>query len=140
MIGYVETLGRLEFPLSQELATDLILLSLLGSYNQFFMNYNMNEYNKLFPKLLSMLKTVEQNINKGMPVLMVQMTKKKGKDKKKGKKAKGASKYDFSVLKPKAMVAKDDYCFHSGNTSHWKQNCKVCQEELRKTKGRPKEQ
>ncbi|PKI39849.1 hypothetical protein CRG98_039754 [Punica granatum] len=38
------------------------------------------------------------------------------------KKAKGASKCDLGALKPKANVAKDDYCFHCGNTGHWKRN------------------
>ncbi|PKI35025.1 hypothetical protein CRG98_044577 [Punica granatum] len=33
MIGYVETLGRLGFPQGQELATDLVLLSLPSSYS-----------------------------------------------------------------------------------------------------------
>ncbi|PKI52257.1 hypothetical protein CRG98_027355 [Punica granatum] len=33
MIGYVEALGRLRFPLGQELATDLVLQSLPNSYN-----------------------------------------------------------------------------------------------------------
>ncbi|PKI46219.1 hypothetical protein CRG98_033391 [Punica granatum] len=37
--------------------------------------------------------------------------------------------------KPKAKVADDDYCFHYGNTGHWKRNCKVYLEELKKKKG-----
>ncbi|PKI68476.1 hypothetical protein CRG98_011114 [Punica granatum] len=36
-------------------------------------------------------------------------TKKRGKGKKKGKMAKGASKCDLGALKPKAKVANDDY-------------------------------
>ncbi|PKI48303.1 hypothetical protein CRG98_031305, partial [Punica granatum] len=135
MIGYVETLGRLGFPLGQELATNLILQSLPNSYNQFVMNYNMNDYNKPLPELLGMLRTTEQDISKGTPVLMVQGTKKKGKGKKKGKKAKGASQYDSGALKPKAKVTKDDYCFHCGNSGHWKRNCKIYLEELKKKKG-----
>ncbi|PKI73799.1 hypothetical protein CRG98_005783 [Punica granatum] len=51
-------------------------------------------------------------------------TKRKGKGKSKGKRAKGASKYDLGALKPKAKAVKDDYCFHCGNTGHWKRNCK----------------
>ncbi|PKI39012.1 hypothetical protein CRG98_040610 [Punica granatum] len=78
-----------------------------------------------------MLRTAEQDISKGTPVLMVHRTKKKGK----GKKAKGASKYDSGALKPEAKVAKDDYCFHCGNSGHWKRNCKVYLEELKKKKG-----
>src|SRR3954471_19424212 len=62
MIGYVENLDRLGFPLSQELATDLILQSLPGSYNQFVMNFNMNEIDKPVPELLSMLRTAEKSV------------------------------------------------------------------------------
>ncbi|PKI53617.1 hypothetical protein CRG98_025985 [Punica granatum] len=83
----------------------------------------------------NMLRTAEHDISKGTPVLMVQGTKKKGKGKKKGKKAKGASKYELGALKPKAKVAKDDCCFHFGNSGHWKRNCKVYLEELKKKKG-----
>ncbi|NEY13665.1 hypothetical protein DDE04_09195, partial [Bifidobacterium pseudocatenulatum] len=135
MIGYVETLGRLGFPLGQELATDLVLQSLPSSYSQFIMSYNMNDYNKPLPELLSMLRTAEHDISKGTSVLMVQGTKRKGKGKSKGKRAKGASKYDLGALKPKAKVAKNDYCFHCGNTGHWKRNCKIYLEELKKKKG-----
>ncbi|PKI36625.1 hypothetical protein CRG98_042978 [Punica granatum] len=42
---------------------------------------------------------------------------------------------DSGALKPKAKVAKDDCCFHCGNSGHWKRNCKVYLEELKKKKG-----
>ena len=73
MIGYIENLERLGFPLSQELATDLILQSLPDSYCQFIMNYNMYEIDKTLPDLLNMLRTAEQSINKvkGKAILMV---------------------------------------------------------------------
>ncbi|PKI40812.1 hypothetical protein CRG98_038823 [Punica granatum] len=134
MIGYMETLRLLGFPLGQELATNLILQSLPSNYSQFVMNYNMNDYNKLLPELLSMLRTAEQEISKGTLVEMVQGTKNRGKGKKQGKKAKGAFKCDLVALKPKAKVANDDYCFHYCNSGHWKRNCKVYLEELKKKK------
>ena len=49
MIGYIENLDRLGFPLGQELATDLILQSLPDCYSQFIMNFNMNEIDKPLP-------------------------------------------------------------------------------------------
>ena len=64
MIGYVENLERLDFPLSQELAKDLVLQSLPQSHGQFVMNYNMNEIEKPLLELLSMLRIVEQNLQK----------------------------------------------------------------------------
>src|SRR4051812_49257514 len=78
MIGYVENLDRLGFSLGQELATDLILQSLPGSYKQFIMNYNMNETDKTLPELLSMLRTAEQSINNRKAVMTVSKTKTNG--------------------------------------------------------------
>ena len=62
MKGYIDHLGRLGFPISQELATNLILNSLADSYDQFVMNYNMNNIDKSISELHSMLKTAEINI------------------------------------------------------------------------------
>ena len=45
MIGYTESLDKLGFPLSLELATDLILQSLPPSFEPFIMNFNMNNLN-----------------------------------------------------------------------------------------------
>ena len=89
MKGYIEHLDRLGFPLSQELATDLILNSLPDSYGQFVMNYNMNEMDKSISEPHTMLKIAKQNIkSKPGHVLMVQNGKgfkNKGKGKGKGK-------------------------------------------------------
>ena len=95
------------------------------------MNYNMNEIDKPLPELLSMLRTIELNLKKVKPnsILMVQKHKGKGKPKGKGKsQAKGKGK----ALKPKGGVAKDATCFHYSQTGHWKRNCKVCLEDLKK--------
>ena len=60
MIGYVENLERLGFPLEKELATDLILQSLPDRFSQFVLNFNMNDMDKSLPELLAMLRTAEQ--------------------------------------------------------------------------------
>ncbi|XP_050920075.1 uncharacterized protein LOC127137682, partial [Lathyrus oleraceus] len=64
MIGYVENLERLGFPLGKELATDLILQSLPNRFKQFVLNFNMNDMDKPLPELLGMLRTAEQNLKK----------------------------------------------------------------------------
>ncbi|KAL4320269.1 hypothetical protein GQ457_18G009930 [Hibiscus cannabinus] len=51
MMGYIQTLEKLGFPLNDELAIDVILQSLLDSFNQFVLNFNMNEINKTLPQL-----------------------------------------------------------------------------------------
>ncbi|KAG8493075.1 hypothetical protein CXB51_010384 [Gossypium anomalum] len=83
MIGYIGSLSKLGFPLSQELATDVILQSLSDIYNQFVLNFNINEIDKNLPQLLSMLPTAEGNMKKvgPKPILMVRNNKGKGKAK-----------------------------------------------------------
>ncbi|XP_022008408.1 uncharacterized protein LOC110907786 [Helianthus annuus] len=72
MKAYVDHLARLESPLSDELAGDIILNSLPKSYDQFTMNYNMNGMEKTLAELHQMLKTAEVNIpSKTAPVLMI---------------------------------------------------------------------
>ncbi len=46
MISYTKSLDKLGFPLSRKLATDLILQSLPPSFEQFIMNFNMNNLNR----------------------------------------------------------------------------------------------
>ncbi|KAK8686028.1 hypothetical protein V6N13_125056 [Hibiscus sabdariffa] len=77
MMGYIQTLEKLGFPLNDELAVDVVLQSLLDSFNQFVLNFNMNEINKTLPQLLSMLQTTENNMKKGgsKSILMVRVVK-----------------------------------------------------------------
>lgn len=133
MKGYMEHLARLGFPLSQELATDLLLNSLPRSYDQFVMNYNMNEMDKSISELHTMLKTAEQNIkSKPGQILMV---KQKGKGFKKKGKGKGKGWGGKSNPKPKpnlsskAKSQKDDVCFFCNEPGHWKRNCKLYKED-----------
>ncbi|KAI4345054.1 hypothetical protein L6164_012222 [Bauhinia variegata] len=130
MIGYVESLERLGALFGQELATNLILQSLPTSYNQYVMNYSMNESDKFLLELLSKLRIVEQNLNmaKPMDTMMIRKSKKKQKGKGKTRKPKPASK----ALKPKGDVGKEAKCFHCDETKHWKRNCKIYLEDQKK--------
>ncbi|KAL4301839.1 hypothetical protein GQ457_10G008710 [Hibiscus cannabinus] len=49
MMGYIQTLEKLGFALNDELAIDVVLQSLHDSFNQFVLNFNMNEINRNFP-------------------------------------------------------------------------------------------
>ncbi|KAK8535581.1 hypothetical protein V6N12_057097 [Hibiscus sabdariffa] len=136
MMGYIQTLEKLGFALNDELATDVILQSLPDSFNQFVMNFNMNEINKTLPQLLGMLRTAESNMKKGgsKSVLMVRVAKKKGK---KVAKSMGSGKTKpkgKEALKPKGGVSKDGKCFHCGKTGHWKRNCPIYLEDVKKAK------
>ncbi|KAG8478355.1 hypothetical protein CXB51_028118 [Gossypium anomalum] len=109
------------------------------SYSQFVLNFNMNEIDKTLPQLLSMLRTAEGNMKKvgPKPILMVRNNKGKRKakvptkPKGKGKPNLGKGK---ATLKPKGGVSKEGNCFHFGVTGHWKRNCPVYLEEIKKAK------
>ncbi|KAK8547478.1 hypothetical protein V6N12_031615 [Hibiscus sabdariffa] len=138
MMGYIQTLEKLGFALNDELAVDVVLQSLPDSFNQFVLNFNMNEINKTLPQLLGMLRTVESNMKKGgsQSILMVREAKGKGKGKKVAKsKGNGKTKpKGKDALKPKGGVSKDGKCFHCGKTGHWKRNCLIYLEDVKKAK------
>ncbi|KAK8696520.1 hypothetical protein V6N13_001654 [Hibiscus sabdariffa] len=136
MMGYIQTFEKLGFALNDELATDVILQSLPDSFNQFVLNFNMNEINKTLPQLLGMLRTAKSNMKKNgsKSVLMVRVAKEKGK---KVAKSKGSGKTKpkgKEALKPKGGVSKDGKCFHCGKTGHWKRNCPIYLEDVKKAK------
>ncbi|KAK8696648.1 hypothetical protein V6N13_001780 [Hibiscus sabdariffa] len=83
MMGYIQTLEKLGFALNDQLAVDVVLQSLPDSFNQFVLNFNMNEINKTLLQLLGMLRTAEGNMKKGgsKSILMVREAK-KGKERK----------------------------------------------------------
>src|SRR3990170_7881932 len=64
MIGYVQALDRLGFPLLDELAIDAVLGSLPPSYGTFISNYHMHGMDKKLTELHGTLKVAEQDINK----------------------------------------------------------------------------
>jgi hypothetical protein len=80
MMGYIETLDKLGCKLNDDLATDVILQSLLTSYEPFIINFHMNDMDKTVAELLMMLKTAEDSIKKNLNhMMMVQKEKKKRK-------------------------------------------------------------
>ncbi|KAK8999056.1 hypothetical protein V6N11_070234 [Hibiscus sabdariffa] len=136
MMGYIQKLEKLGFALNDELAIDVVLQSLPDSFSQFILNFNMNEIEKTLPQLLGMLRTAEGNMKKGgsKSVLMVREAKGKGK---KVAKSKGNGKTKpkgKEALKPKGGVSKDGKCFHCGKTGHWKRNCPIYLEDVKKAK------
>jgi hypothetical protein len=64
MVGYVQRLEKLDFPLGKELSTDFILTSLPPSYGNFISNYHMHGAEKGLNELCGMLKTTKSNIKK----------------------------------------------------------------------------
>ena len=64
MIGYVQALDRLDFPLLDELATDAVLGSLPPSYGTFISNYHMHGMDKKLTELHGMLKAESRILRK----------------------------------------------------------------------------
>ncbi|CAH9107530.1 unnamed protein product [Cuscuta europaea] len=138
MIGYMDHLERLGSPISQELATDVILASLTPAYDQFILNYNMHGLEKTLTELHGMLNSAEQNIKKNWSdVLMI----KKGKGfKKPGKGKVGGNKKSKTLVKnsgkgksvASSTSKEEQKCFHCNKTGHWKRNCKAYLEELKR--------
>ncbi|KAK8563306.1 hypothetical protein V6N12_035456 [Hibiscus sabdariffa] len=136
MMGYIQTLEKLGFALNDELAVDVVLQLFPDSFNQFVLNFNMNEINKTLPQLLGMLRTTEGNMKKGgsKSILMVREAKEKGKKMAKFKGTGKTKPKGKETLKPKGGVSKDGKCFHCGKPEHWKRNCPVYLEEVKKAK------
>ena len=81
-----------------------------------------------------MWRTAKSNMKKdgSKSILLVHQDREKKVAKPKGK---GKSKpKDKKALKPKGGVSKDGKCFHCNKTGHWKRNCPVYLEEVKKAR------
>jgi hypothetical protein len=138
MMGYIETLTKIGCEIKDDLATDVILQSLLVSYESFIMNFHMNDIEKTVIELYGMLKTADDTIKKNLNnVIMVQKEKKKrkhwmphkGKDKENVFDEPSSSK---PKTKGKSGPSPDEECFHCHKKGHWFRNCKKYLEEQKK--------
>ena len=129
MVGYIQSVDRLGFPVGEEFTADIILNSLPSAYGSFISNYHMHGMDKKLTELHGMLKTAEADLKKGnRQVLMVQ---KKAKFKKgswtKKKKAKSGGKTKDSVPSAasgtKSSSDAGSTCFYCKADGHWKRNC-----------------
>ena len=139
MKGYIDHLDRLGFPISQPLATDMILNSLPSSYHQLVMNCEMKNMVETVLELHEMLKTAEKS-NDSKPGQRL-MIRQEGVHKKHASGQDGVEKFNGipktkgdSKGRTKSKIPEDAVCFHCSETGHWKRNCPKYLEELRKQK------
>jgi hypothetical protein len=144
MVGHTQRLEKLGFPIGPELATDFILASLPPSYGNFISNYHMHGTEKGLNELCGMLKKTETDIMNGAGTSHVMAVHNKPNFKKKGnawrkQKGKGKAKGETSKPNPPAPNAgpsTDEECFHCKGKGHWKRNCKLYLESLKKDGGK----
>jgi hypothetical protein len=80
MMGDIETMDKPGSKLNDDLVINVILQSLLVSYESFIINFHMNDVEKFMAELYGMLKIAKESINKKPNhVMMVQKEKKKRK-------------------------------------------------------------
>ena len=63
-IGFITQLEQLGWTMDHDLSTDLVFTSLLKSYSQFVLNFNMNKIETTLSGLLNMLTQAEKTIVK----------------------------------------------------------------------------
>ncbi|KAG6393220.1 hypothetical protein SASPL_147456 [Salvia splendens] len=78
MIGLIERLASIGTVLPENVSTNLILQSLPSSFENFIVNFNMNNTTVGLPELHNMLKTYESSTAKVKSVLMVSSSAKLG--------------------------------------------------------------
>ncbi|KAL0405521.1 UNVERIFIED_CONTAM: hypothetical protein Slati_3866000 [Sesamum latifolium] len=101
MLSLVEKLEDLQAGLDNDTYIDVILQSLLPSYDPFVVNYNMNGLEKSINELINMLVQYEVTIKKSEPSLLVgeaSASKAKGKGPTHWKRKKGKAKAAASAL------------------------------------------
>ena len=128
MISNLNTLEVLGANIDGESQVDMILQSLLKSFKEFKLNYNMNKKIYSLSELMNELVVAEDilgtsSIDANMAEVSTSQPKSKGKGKKKMKK-------DFTKQEDKqiALGVADKgkklkgKCFHCGEKGHWKMN------------------
>jgi hypothetical protein len=114
VMGYIEQLEKLGYKWDPPLVVNIVFASLSPHHSNFIMNYNMMGMSKSLDELLGLLKTTEEDMNKGSGnVLIVSLAGKKIKKRSKRKsKGKGKGKTQvvtLSASKPKNFS--DVECF-----------------------------
>jgi gag-polypeptide of LTR copia-type len=126
VMEYIEQLEKLGCMWDSQLVTNIVFASLSPRYSNFIMNYNIMGMSKSLDELLGLLKTAEEDMNKGSENILTvssagKKIKKCSKSKSKGKGKGKAQVVNLSAFKPKDIS--DIECFYCKKCIHWKRNC-----------------
>ncbi len=124
MIGYINVLDSLGAEMDHTTKIDIILCSLPKSFNNFVLNFHMNDKVVTLPELRNMLQRAEELLKKDKPIMVMEgqssTTRRKNNKKNKGKNP-------LQVRNEPKKKGKDksrDECHFCGKKGHWKRNCK----------------
>ncbi|XP_073298522.1 uncharacterized protein [Primulina huaijiensis] len=121
MIALIEKLVGLDLVIPNKLSTDILLLSLLSSFDGFVVNFNMNKLKASLEKLVNMLTSYEATIKKEKHVFLVgSFSRTKKGPKRKSKKRSRPSQTNKPNKKqvannskgPEKPDKKEEVCFH----------------------------
>ena len=99
MMGYIDYLAKLGFPLPNEYAVDLILHSLNSNFSNFIMNYVLKDDDPPLNELLGLLRSAEHAMQKSKPKAIMMVNSGKTKRKKNSKKNKKGSRSSWLLLR-----------------------------------------
>ncbi|KAI3778460.1 hypothetical protein L2E82_07787 [Cichorium intybus] len=151
MQGYMERLRKLEMPVHEDLAVDIVLNSLPSSYDQFTLAYHLNNSQATLAELHRMLRTAEDGMKgKSIPAaneVVLAITGGKGKKRKSPHKQNWREKVHVgsssSGTKPKTSGIphnanpKEAECFYCKARGHWKRSCPTYLQDLKDGKVKP---
>ncbi|KAG6474241.1 hypothetical protein ZIOFF_068166 [Zingiber officinale] len=120
MIGHIEKLVKLYLVIPHELSTDIILLSLPSSFDNFVVNFNMNKLEATLEELVNMLVNYETTMKKEKYVFLVGSSSrsKKGPKKKEKKRSAPMKIKPNKKPRPTKLNQSEHVCFHCNKPGH----------------------